>query len=419
MKMRIAIFAFLVSAVVCHIQAINISGVVKNSEGNGVESVTVRLGKAGIATTTGSDGNFRLTDNTTGVMYQPQHTAFRSDCPFILKDDRLLFSLTEQTEVTMKAYDCNGRLLSSSDNVATSRNHSITLPHFGSGIHFYCISMNNQQYTLTSITGIATNHRPASSWEAIALAKQAKATARLDDALLFTKTGYQLYRLAVTKSDTSGIQITMIPLVTGTVTDADGNVYQTVRIGNQEWTAENLRTTKYNDNTSIKQGSDYWFYNNTTDAASKKKWGALYSFAAVKTGKLAPTGWHVATDAEWDTLQNYLIAHGYNYDGTLSGNKIAKSMCTKTDWPADSLDTGAVGNDASKNNASGFSAIPAGYRYYDGTFTEQITFSHFWTATERDASYAWYRSLWYVDPFLTKTTRVRSLGCSIRVVRNN
>jgi uncharacterized protein (TIGR02145 family) len=417
MKMRIATIAFLASAVVFHAQAINISGVVKNSEGSGIEGVTVRLGKTDMATTTGSGGSFRLTDNATYVKHQPHFTTFGGDCPFILKDNRLYFlSAAQMAEVKVLVFDCHGRLLFTQRKVASSMDHSITLPDFGSGIHIYHISMNNEQYTLKIVTATAITRGTGSSREELVVAKQAKVTAQINDALLFTKEGYQLFRCAVTKSDTSGIQATMSPLITGTVTDAEGNVYQTVKIGNQEWTTENLRATKYNDNTGI--GSSYHFYNNVTDAAAKKKWGALYTWDAVKTGKLAPTGWHVATDAEWDTLQNYLIAHGYNYDGTLSGNKIAKSMCTKTDWPSDSLDTGAVGNDASKNNASGFSVIPAGYRYYDGAFRDQGNIGYFWTATEQDASYSLYRYLWYVDPFLSNGYRVKTIECSVRIVRH-
>jgi len=125
-----------------------------------------------------------------------------------------------------------------------------------------------------------------------------------------------------------------------TVKDADGNVYQTVKIGNQEWTMENLRTTKYNDGTPILNITSqttwdsclytlteaFCHYNNTTNSDSIKKFGALYNWYAVNTGKLAPSGWHVPTDEEWDTLQNYLMENGYSWDGTTGENKIAKSM---------------------------------------------------------------------------------------------
>ena len=127
----------------------------------------------------------------------------------------------------------------------------------------------------------------------------------------------------------------------GTVADADGNVYQTVRIGNQKfvaqvWTVENLRTTKYNDGTPIPHLTDsvawindtlgaYCYYLDTTSGNIIKKYGALYNWYAVDTKKLAPKGWHVPSDEEWNTLQDYLIANGYNFDGTTTGNKIAKS----------------------------------------------------------------------------------------------
>ena len=128
-----------------------------------------------------------------------------------------------------------------------------------------------------------------------------------------------------------------------TVTDIDGNVYHIVQIGNQVWTVENLRTTKYNDGSDIPHVTDsaqwanlstpgYCFYNNTTDAVAQKKWGALYNWYTVETGKLTPEGWHVPTNNDWRLLELYLIVNGYNWDGTTDSNKIAKSLAAKTDW---------------------------------------------------------------------------------------
>ena len=108
------------------------------------------------------------------------------------------------------------------------------------------------------------------------------------------------------------------------ITDIDGNVYHTVKKGNQLWTVENLRTTSFNDGRPIQLVTDnvtwaslttpaYCWYNN--DIYNKSKYGALYNWYAVDTKKLAPKGWHVPTDVEWDILQDYLIANGYNSDG--------------------------------------------------------------------------------------------------------
>jgi uncharacterized protein (TIGR02145 family) len=366
-------------------------------------------------TTTDPDGKFTLKDTTTGVKHTTNHAASGNDCRFIIENNRFVFSEAEQAQVKVMAWDCNGKLLWSHGQGASSGDHSITVPHFADGIHIYRVYVNNVSYDFTRVTGMATNSSMMSSWKKIAPVKQTKATARIDDALLFIKEGYRLYRIAVTKTDTVGLQITMVPLDTGTVTDADGNIYKTVRIGNQVWTAENLRTTKYNDNTGI--GGSHHFYNNTTDAASKKKWGAVYAWAAVKTGKLAPKGWHVPTDAEWDTLQNYLIANGYNYDGSTSGNKIAKSMAATTDWQV-STENGALSNDLSINNASGFSALPAGWRYWMGDYQDQKLSAYWWTSTPYDGTYSYIRQLLYINFDLTRTYYTIS-ECSVRIIQDN
>jgi uncharacterized protein (TIGR02145 family) len=134
-----------------------------------------------------------------------------------------------------------------------------------------------------------------------------------------TKTGYLNYRCVQYNSDTTGLKIKMIASA-GTVTDTDGNVYQTVRIGNQVWMAENLRVTKYNDGSAITLDTSgnnmdnattpkYCYYNNTTNADSIKKYGALYNWYVVSPAnpkKIAPAGWHVPTDSEWTVLEKYL-----------------------------------------------------------------------------------------------------------------
>jgi uncharacterized protein (TIGR02145 family) len=92
-------------------------------------------------------------------------------------------------------------------------------------------------------------------------------------------------------------------------------VYKTIQIGTQTWMAENLKTTRYNDGTAIPNVTamllgmvNYWcigaYYNNN-DPANNTTYGKLYNWYAVNTGKLAPAGWHVPTDAEWTT--NYLF----------------------------------------------------------------------------------------------------------------
>jgi len=212
-----------------------------------------------------------------------------------------------------------------------------------------------------------------------------------------------------------------------TVTDIDGNIYITVKIGTQVWMAENLRTTKYNDGTSISYvttNSDwaalstpgYSFCNN--DAANKSMYGALYNWYTVNTGKLAPTGWHVPTDAEWTTLENYLIANGYNYDGTTTENKIAKAMAAITSWPF-STRTGSTGNQLTTNNTSGFAGLPGGYRDNNGTFYDNgYGGGYWWTSTKYSADYVWYRNLQYDLSYISNNATYMQCGLSVRCVQD-
>lgn len=212
---------------------------------------------------------------------------------------------------------------------------------------------------------------------------------------------------------------------TSTVT-YDGVTYNTVQIGDQCWLKENLRTTKYNDGTSITNitnnstwasttsGAYCCYSNNTSNCTT---YGALYNWYAVNTGKLCPSGWHVPSDAEWTTLTNYLSANSTYWCGSNS-SYIAKSLASTTSWNS-STTTCAVGNNLSANNSTGFSALPGGSRYSsDGSFYDFGYDGYWWSSTEYDGSDAWLRNLWYNNANVNRYNDIKSYGFSVRCLRD-
>jgi uncharacterized protein (TIGR02145 family) len=146
----------------------------------------------------------------------------------------------------------------------------------------------------------------------------------------------------------------------GSVADIEGNVYKTITIGDQRWMANNLKTTKYNDGSVIPNVEDsttwinlttdaYCWYNN--NAFYKTTYGTLYNWYAATSNKLCPTGWHVPTDDEWMVLINDLGGE------SIAGGKLKESGTSHWYSP----NTGAT-------NKSGFTALPAGCRYYLAEF---------------------------------------------------
>jgi len=212
-------------------------------------------------------------------------------------------------------------------------------------------------------------------------------------------------------------------------TDADGNHYPVVQIGTQIWMAENLKTTKYRNGELIGTTSPatedisgesapkyQWAYNG--DESYVSRYGRLYTWYVVKDSRnIAPADWHVASDAEWITLENYLIANGYNYDGTTTDNKIAKSLAATTDWYSYSS-TGAIGNDLTKNNSSGFTAMPGGCRVDGGAFGDVGYGGYWWSSTEGVTTHAWGRPLYYGSYGLYRYFTTKSYGFSVRCVRD-
>jgi len=252
--------------------------------------------------------------------------------------------------------------------------------------------------------------------------------------MLYTEGDHLLFKGATGHSKTI---VTDVPTQSKTITfnfvdctDADNNHYAAVQIGTQVWMVENLNTTKYRNGESIgtttppdkditneSEPKYQWAYNG--DESYTSKYGRLYTWYAVNDSrKLAPSGWHIPTDAEWTILENYLIANGYNYDGTTTGNKIAKTLAATTDWASPYPVSGAIGDDLTKNNTSGFLALPGGDRYYDGSFGGIGGVSSWWSSTENSATSAWYRTLFYNSNNLYRINYSGSYGFYVRCVRD-
>ena len=219
---------------------------------------------------------------------------------------------------------------------------------------------------------------------------------------------------------------------TGTVTDQDGNSYDYITYGTQIWTVENAEMVTYRDGTPIPQVTDntewqnlttgaWSYYNNDPTKPRLYNWYAVMGIHDTDPNtpnkEFAPEGWHVPTDAEWTTLENYLITNGYNYDGTTTGNKIGKAMASTTGWNT-STNTGAIGNYQSLNNNSEFNAIPEGYRFNYGSFDYEGYNAIFWSSTENNSVNAWNRNLYSNNSNLYRLNNNKQNGFSVRFVRD-
>lgn len=189
--------------------------------------------------------------------------------------------------------------------------------------------------------------------------------------------------------DTGGLNhsitktVNISPGNTGTVTDIDGNVYKTIKIGDQWWMVENLKVTHYRNGYPIPNVTNntewdnygngaYCSHNNNDGNVST--YGRLYNWDAVNDSKgLAPDGWHIPSDEEWDTLINYL--GGAN----IAGGKMKETGTAHWESP----NTGAT-------NESGFTALPGSYRRNNGSFPLIGYSANFWSSTKNGSYSAWY-----------------------------
>jgi len=188
--------------------------------------------------------------------------------------------------------------------------------------------------------------------------------------------------------------------------DKDGTSYKTIKIGDQIWMAENL--DYYTPNGS-------WSYNDKPE--NSERFGRLYTWETACT--VCPDGWHLPSDEEWDQLIIFLINNGNNSDGKSKDNKIAISLASTTEWKASS-DTASVGYNLSVNNSSGFTALPGGYRYYDGSFYNLGNMGIWWSSSKLPISEEVYRNAYYINNKTVGKDFVSGYyGASVRCVKDS
>ncbi len=225
---------------------------------------------------------------------------------------------------------------------------------------------------------------------------------------------------------------------TSTISDVDGNVYETVSIGNQCWTKQNLKVSMYNDGTLIpdetNSSSNPWAPTSGARTENKEPWpgpstsvsgyvgtlGYLYNWYAVNDSrKLCPNGWHVPTDAEWTTMIQALNPSQV-VNGTIMGiQSTTVGNALKSDVTNTSIGSGLGWNPGSTGtNTSGFSALPGGYRTGNGFFNNIRIDAIFWSATEDVNIDALVRSISNNVGNVYRNTNPKSTGNSVRCLRD-
>lgn len=196
------------------------------------------------------------------------------------------------------------------------------------------------------------------------------------------------------------------------VPDYDGNFYRTILIGDQCWMMDNLKVTHYRNGDPIPNLTDagewqvtgtgaFCEYNN--DPANIDSYGRLYNFYAVMDSRnIAPEGWHVATDNDWQTLVDYLGSDA------VAGGKL--KVAGTTFWQSPN---------AGATNESGFTALPGGYRDEYGSFFAVGNQARFWTSTTSGgADFGWYRYLVFDYQEIMRTWLYARYGLSVRCVKD-
>ena len=204
---------------------------------------------------------------------------------------------------------------------------------------------------------------------------------------------------------------------TPTVTDVDGNVYNTVQIGDQCWMKENLNVgikingdQEMQDNSTIEK---YCYDDNETNCdiyGGLYQWNEMMQYTTQEDAQgICPSGWHLPTDAEWKQLEMHLGMSQSEADDTgWRGTDEGEKMKSISGWY----------NNGNGTNSSGFTALPGGYRYNSGSFYTLGSYGLWWSSTECSGTLAWYRGLDYDFDQVSRYDDYKTHGFSVRCLKD-
>ena len=338
---------------------------------------------------------------------------------------RVEFTLPEAGMTSVMIYDYSGRTLNRYREYLSKGLHTFTVSGIKEGIYF--IRIISGKYSIGSrlvCSGSNENNviiTHENSYQAGELLPGVKGT----HAELFMQynegdrlkiTGYsEIYSTVIIDVPTQSKDITFNFIK---CTDGDGNNYPVVKIGDQIWMAENLKTTSYKNLTSIPNVMNsidwanlttpgYCWYDN--DISNKNIYGGLYNWYAVNTGDLCPTGWHVPSDDEWHQMILYLDGSATlleERESRIAADNLKETGITHWNYPNAGTDD------------AGFKALPGGYRRYTGEFGGTTDNGNWRTSTQYDATGVWYRYMFTDSGDVYRKITNMQAGYSVRCIKD-
>lgn len=361
-------------------------------------------------------------------------------------ETKLVLSLNKNQRVNIILSDISGKTLVQYDESLNANQHKFKISADHQGLYLLSVRTEDEMICEKIIQKQAAQNNIVHESTEKVEDRNLSALKSSGNILSYTPGDVIAYKF------TSGIYTTIlheIPDASKTInaefvecTDFEGNNYAVVKIGNQWWMAENLRSTKYADGTSIPHvtsdedwaamrsisGSKeraYCYFNNSEASNT-----VLYTYTAATNDApydgvsyaqgIAPNGWHIPGTGEWYELRDYLINNGHNYDGSSSGSYIAKSLASNSGWDTNNTE-GSPGNNQLTNNRSGFNALPTGFRkdYYGRFHFNSKKYARWWCRPVGNSGSTNFGLNYASKYFFTDGDNTgSSCGFSVRCVKN-